>query len=215
MLPEFPLEEETQNSRRTRDLPPKSYQDPIPMDEIELEAVAEDLLIHLPDARSSSEAEDEEEESVGRSPGEEAELPHPVAEPSTTDNNPPTDADESALETHTESEGFVMSSSLSSDHAAHCTHRQAEPLDLPSLSAYYFEISCLEHMAEISSIVMDSRAVYMCDWDKGWPDIHVYYEDLHDWELTFDTEWEVGVRPNCGLSQESADVSRACENMDV
>lgn len=64
------------------------------------------------------------------------------------------------------------------------------------LSAFSFEVSCLENISELSSIAMDSRGVYMCDWDKGWPSRDVDYEDLHDLEANVDA-WDWNIRANC------------------
>lgn len=60
-----------------------------------------------------------------------------------------------------------------------------------------FEISCLERIAEKSSVVLDSRGVYMCDWDKGMPDDMVPFSYLHTLER--EDDWEHEIRPNCEL----------------
>lgn len=67
---------------------------------------------------------------------------------------------------------------------------------VPSATAYAFEVSSLEGMQDESSIVMDARAVYMADWDKGMPDDSAEYEELNT-NYRDEDEWPHAIRPNC------------------
>lgn len=71
---------------------------------------------------------------------------------------------------------------------------------VPSATVYSFEVSSLEGMQDESSVVMDARAVYMADWDKGMPDTGVSYEHMNDLQRDED-DWPYPIRPCCEFTE--------------
>lgn len=225
LLPEFPLDRGTPRPVVSGGSSESDEPDIVVLSEQELEAMAEALIAHNQPSEQAAMANATSVTALGSSlendqaaedaePGEPTEPhapPHLSLVVSGPENGEIANNDEDEEDDGEDDDDDDDDSDSDDSYYVN----EAAKGDVSPLPAYVFEISCLEGMAEESSVVMDSRAVYMCDWDKGVPDGTVDYEDLHEGEVNLDM-WEWKIRANCEfLLEQRLTASRTPQDLDV